>query len=55
MPQVKVTVYCIHEEDIEMKGADTIYENKDTRTQSRRYECPHCDRETIVDLDFRGN
>jgi len=57
MPQVKVNVLC-NCKDVdgeEIPGADSIFENKDERTQSRIYTCPWCNRSVTVILDFRGN
>jgi len=64
MTDVRVTVECKTCRDVdedgcvnflEMKGADTIYENNDTRMQSRTYICPRCGFNVQVSLDFRGN
>ena len=62
MPDVTVHVRCKdcedlykYEQPVEMKGDKVMFENKDSRTQSRDFTCPECDHVVNVLLDFRGN
>jgi len=49
---VKITVHCescSREDDlVEMKADKVMYVNRETKSQSQKYECPNCRKEVMV-------